>query len=339
MSIYERVLDSLQRGTVMPLYLLYGEEKYLIEQLLEAFQRHLLPDPSLKSFNFDQLDGAVCSAEQVIESANNLPMLAEKRLVIVRNARFFGSSCSKSEQKILLSYFKDPSSATCLVFTSSTADKRLKQFKELSANGLAGELLPLKGDEIEKWIKTRAGNQGKKISREALEQFQLLTINSLQIMDNELNKLFTYAGERELINKTDVDAVISSTAEYNIFRTVDMLSEGKTEQALSDINRMLDEGEAPLRILAMVIRQFNILIQIRDMKQRHYTKREMAGRLHLPGFVIDKSCRQAAAFSRQELIAVLRGLWDIDRELKGGDQDLLGQLEMIFWDIRINRRK
>ena len=146
MKYYLDLLDSLKRGDIAPVYLFYGPEVYLRDQALARFREALL-EPATADFNLELLDGESAGPEAIMAAASIPPVMAARRLVIVRNAGLFrssragaGESKERPGEAALQSYLDQPPAETCLVFDAGeSVDRRRKIYKLVAQRGRAVE--------------------------------------------------------------------------------------------------------------------------------------------------------------------------------------------------------
>lgn len=321
---YLGVVKSIERGLISPVYLLYGDETYLIENLIKSF-KGLLINEGTGDFNLDILDGKSIGLNELVNTANTLPFMADKRLVIVHQADFFKAKKKGSDEedntgdKGLLAYLENPPESTCLIMTvSDGVDKRKKAFKLVEKNGQVVDCSPLKGQELESWIIERARQHGVKIENSAIGKLIAAVGSNLNLLDNELAKMAGYAISTRLITPEIVDLLVSKTVENSIFDLVDAIGEKKIEKALSIIKELLVQGEPAIKILFMITRQIRLIIQGKVLLQQGYAEKQIAGNLQVHPYVIQKCCKQGKNFTIEELEKALIHLLEVDYSLKTG---------------------
>src|SRR5713226_2439947 len=156
----EKLLESFRQKDFVPLYLFHGEEDFLTEEFMDLLVEHAV-DPSSKSFNLDVLHGKETDVKEVISHASSFPMMAERRVVIVRDADSLVATDANRE--ILLRYVEHPLSSTILVFTMQKADMRIAVFKAFQEKGIVVECKPLYENQVPDWITTRVEKYGRMI--------------------------------------------------------------------------------------------------------------------------------------------------------------------------------
>jgi DNA polymerase-3 subunit delta len=143
----------------------------------------------------------------------------------------------------------------------------------------------------------------------------------LRLLDQEIEKLLTYVGPERPVNVEDVELLVSYVQEANIFHMVDALGRRDTKRAMELLERLLEGGHHPLYVLHMIIRQFRILLQIKELRAVGTLPADIAALLHLPPFVIDKSTQQAGNFSFEQLEDIYRSLLEVDAAVKSGEME------------------
>ncbi|ABO51016.1 DNA polymerase III, delta subunit [Desulforamulus reducens MI-1] len=339
MEYYKGLINSLQRGVVSPVYLFYGEEEYLKEKAVEKFKEFLLPQAA--DFNLDLLDGEEADIDTVISFAENMPFMAERRLVIVKNAPWFsgkgkneagGEDKGSGKDTVLLKYLNNPASTTCLVFVAKEAvDRRKKTYKEISAKGQVIDFKMLKPSEMITWVNQIVKGTGKTIepsaARAIVEANGKLGLLNLK---NEVNKLISYLGSEQEITSAIVGEVGVINIEQNIFTVVDDAVAGHTSKALNGIRELLSLKEQPTKILALLARQLRIALQAEALLREGSPEREVARKMGIHDFVIKKALTQIRRGGSQRMKWALQEIATIDAAIKKGQRDFLPAIETML---------
>ncbi|WP_418790710.1 DNA polymerase III subunit delta [Phosphitispora sp. TUW77] len=336
--------NSLKRQVISPVYLFYGEETYLRDQYLGMF-KSLLPD-EYRDFNMDIIDGRDTSMESIIGMAATMPFLADKRLVIVKNADIFkakrknqkkGTNLEQDEngdkpdpsEDILINYLENPVDSTCLIFCTDSVDRKRKIYKRIEKNGQVVQFAQLKGKDITEWINRTARRLGKTIEPKAVAGLVAAVGNNLCQLRTELEKLACYV-QGNAITAADVEMMVSKTVELSIFELVDAVGNRNYSKALRLAREMVFFGEPVIRILYMVARQFRLLLQSKSLLASGVLANEMAGLMQVHPFVAQKCIKQAGNFSLGELKLSLEKVLKADADIKGGKQEAVLALELLI---------
>ena len=144
-------LATLREGEPGPLYFLYGKERYLVDRAVDLLRARVL-DPRTRDFNYELFYGKEAGASRIAQAARTLPMMAKRRLILVRDA----DEMKADELGGLVSYVSDPAPETCLVFVGEKADQRLKFFSAFKKHGELVKLEPLYERQLPDFVRGEA---------------------------------------------------------------------------------------------------------------------------------------------------------------------------------------
>lgn len=355
MKYFTDLVNDLKAGLVAPVYLFFGPEGYLRREA-EKRIREILTGGDTDDFNFTVVDGEEKPLTEIISLAVMAPFFAEKRLVVVRNARFFsgkkgasdtpgqesGNSegnedqpgTARTEEAPLLKYLANPNPAACLIFDAGDqADRRKKIYREIAKTGKVIEFTLLKPDDLTAWLEKQARLAGKTLSPGAPAEILARAGNSLQALSVEIQKLISYAGENSAITVDDVKAVISPHPEEDVFAVVDAIGEKNPARAIAGIDRLIRQKHPPPVILAMVARQIRLILRAGEALRTGTRYGELASRVGVHPFVAKKMAAQQKNFDRRQLIRSLQWLHDLDVSVKTGRQEFMAGMEMFILDV------
>jgi len=320
---------SIERGEFSPLYLFYGEEDLLIEETLQLLIESAIEGPS-RSFNLDVVYGAEADARHIASLASSYPMMAERRVVVVRE---FDKLPNKD---LLLSYILKPSPTTSLVMIASKPDFRVKVYKAIKEQGIPIEFKPLYESNIPQWINGRVERLGKAISAEACELMPAYVGRSLREIQNEIDKLFIYVGEKKKIEVDDVNSIVGMSRQFNVFELQSAIGAKNIARVLEIVERMLDAGEQPIGIIVRLTRYFQQLWIIQDCLARKKSKQEIATVLRLPPkqmFFLENDVRSAQRFTSGEVRRAFALLEEADESLKTSNGDARLVMTLLLYNI------
>ncbi|MDD2443226.1 MAG: DNA polymerase III subunit delta [Desulfotomaculaceae bacterium] len=349
MEYFKELLNSLQRGVLSPVYLFYGDEVYLRDLAVSRFKDFLAGGDN-SGLNYDPVDGETATPADIAARAEIPPFLAGKRLVVVKNPPYFklhpkkavkedpeGDEGLRAPGKLepLLDYLKEPLETTCLIFnTSEPVDKRKKLFLAVQKSGRAIDFTLLKKEDLKQWLAQKARAAGKYFAAGAAEALLDAVGPSLQCLVSEIDKLFCYTAGREVINPEDVRMVCPPGLEESIFDVVDAMGNKRYGKALNGIKDMLASKEPSPKILAMISRQFRLLLQARDLLEQGFKARDVQTRLKLHPYVTQKIIGQCKNFSRDSLICSLISLAELDAAVKTGRREFYPAIETFLLEMK-----
>lgn len=334
-----QVRKKIQQKQFSQLYVLYGSESFLIDEMKQAIIDHALDEESL-DFNFSQYDMEETPVEAALEDAETLPFLGEHRVIIIRNPFFLTGKNEK--QKVehdlerLEKYVDNPSPSAIVVFAAEyeKLDQRKKVVKKLKQKGEMIEFSGANESTVYSLLSERAAKNNTTFTKEANSRLlQLIGPHLFQLV-SELDKMVLYAGENGEITAETVDLLCAKTLESNVFALVDRVISGKLREGMVILHDLLKQNEEPIRLLALLARQFRIIFQVKQLKDSGYTQGQMAKRLRLHPYAVKVAAGQAKAFGKKELLRILSDFAETDFQMKTGKMDKRLALELLLTGIR-----
>jgi DNA polymerase-3 subunit delta len=297
----------LAEGKGRPVYLLYGDEGYLVERARGRIVDTLLPQ--LRELNYTSYDAGQDPPSEVINACNTLPCMAKHRIVLVKGAHQY----AKKDLRSFSPYLQSPSPTTSLVFI---AEEMPAEFlKEVKDGAFRLERPPQR--EIIPWIRTIARELDKEITSEAAGYLQEAVGGNLQGLFHELSKASLYIGDRERIELTDVEKVVSDVRPATIFELTKAIGERNLKKAFRALERIWESGEPPLKILGMISRQFRHLLMTKEILAKGGGTEGVKKELGISNpYYLRELAAQAKGFSQASLQKALIILWEADLKLK-----------------------
>ncbi len=331
------------------LYLLHGEDEYS-RTLALAEMKAKVGDPSTSALNIISLDGETLTLGELIRACDAPPFLSQRRLVIVRDlaAQLEPRRGAKKRElppakrelvEALKEYLPQMPQSTRLIFIEGRHISKSNPIHRLASQlegGFVKEFRPPKGEHLRKWIRERAEEKGGQISRAAVEELANFLGNDLRLLDQEIEKLFTYAGERP-IEEEDVHLLVSQVQTVTIFSLVDALGHRDSRKATLYLHELVDAGQPLLYIFFMITRQFRLLLQAKELQIEGLGWRAIQTRLGLHPFVAQKLAQQASNFSRSRLEAIHRRLLEVDTAIKTGQMEPQLALDLLTIELCASR--
>ena len=304
--------EDLKTGNFSQIYLLYGEENYLKKQYKERFVKALLPEGD--TMNYAHYEGKGINVREVIDLAETMPFFAERRVLVFENTGFFKSAAGVE----LADYLKELPETAYFLFVEDEVDKRGKMYKAVKSKGRAVELPFQDENTLKRWVVGQIGRENKKITEADVVYFLNKVGIDMENITKELEKLFCYALERDVITRADIDAVCVTQISNHIFDMVNAVAEKQQKKALDLYYELLTLKEPPMRILFLLTRQYRGLYQVKQLAQKGYGRKEIAEKAGLHPFAVGKFMEQAKRFQVKELRAILEDSVDIEQRVKTG---------------------
>ncbi len=233
--------------------------------------------------------------------------------------------------QLIIDKIKDMPDTVCTVFAvKGDIDRKKKLFKMINDHGRVYSFDPLKGRELLQWIMSTFKKRGFDIDREGAEYLVLCCGQGLQDISNEIEKIISYAGTSKSIRKEDVDKVVQRSLDLNIFKMVDAIGLKNVDVALSIFNDLVKDGQHVLRILAMIIRQFRIIYQIKLLLDKGYSERRTIEKLKLHPYYAYNYIKQSHNFDVDTLKEILKACLEVDSMIKKSSLDNNIAVEMLI---------
>lgn len=303
--------EDIKTGNFKHVYLLYGEETYLVRQYRDRLKAALtVPGDNMNTSVFEGKD---INVKELIDLSETLPFFAERRVLFVENSGFF-----KKSTEDLADYMGELPETSYFIFTEEEVDKRGKLYKQVKKNGSVVEFKRQTESVLMQWILSRLKKENKKITRPVMELFLSKTGNDMELIEQELEKLLCYTLEKEVIEETDVEIICSNQITGKIFEMVDAIAGKEQKKALDLYYDLLTLKEPPMRILFLVVRQFQILMQLRTMADKGFDYKHMAAKAGVPEFAVRKYLGQARKFTPKQLIQAVKDGVQAEENVKTG---------------------
>lgn len=327
---YREALDEIKAGKFRPVYLVYGGEDFLKEELFHAL-RAALVQPETADFNYHVLDPSPDQVGQALALAMTQPFFAERRLVVVKDCPAIVPSRKKSEEEGeeekpsgggaddgLVQYLKSPVPTTTLLFLADAIDSRRKATKALVAAGGAIECQPFKPDDAIMWAQSRAQAKGKKLNSMAAQALVEKIGADLRLLDGELEKLSLYVGDAREIGPADVETVVSNLAETEVYRLTEAVMLKQRTKALGLLERCLRQVDHPLQLLAALTNKFRQILLVKGLTERRVPKKEGAAIARMHPYAFEKMMGHVHHLSRDEVVRAMQRLLEADLAMKSG---------------------
>ncbi|OGG52824.1 MAG: DNA polymerase III subunit delta [Candidatus Handelsmanbacteria bacterium RIFCSPLOWO2_12_FULL_64_10] len=306
---------EVRSGRVGPLYLLVGEETYLREKALHALIDAALR-PAVRPFNLDIFRGGETPPGEIAERIQSFPLMAARRVVVVKAC----DELNEGAVRLLLPVVESPPETSTVVFVGDKADGRKRLFAALRKAACTVEFKPLREREAVAWVQERLKALGKRLSQEAIPLFIGRVGGDLGVAAGEIDKLVSFLGDRQVIEREDVEGVVGVSAEVSIFDLTDAVGAKDAGRALAVLRRILEAGERGGGVLWRLTQHVHTLMRVRMLREVRVPEKDLPDRLGLPSFVVTKYLNQVRKFSPSDLWRAYEALATAEDHLKSGYQ-------------------
>lgn len=305
---------DIKSGELKQIYLLYGEENYLKKQYRDRLRAAIAGEED--SMNVSVFSEKGIDVREVISIADTMPFFAERRLIVIENSGFF-----KKASPELAEYMEQVPETTCFIFVEEEVDKRNKLYKTVSKHGYVSEMKRQDDRTLTRWVMGLVKREGKQISESAARHLIQTTGDDMENLQQELEKLFCYTMHESVIRQEDIDTICTTQITNHIFDMVDAVAEKRQQDALQYYYDLLVLREPPMRILFLLIRQFRLVMEVKELLQRHASRPEISEKTGIRSFAVRRYEQQAQYFTMKELRNILEDGAKTEQAVKTGLMD------------------
>lgn len=326
---------AIKQGEISSVYLLYGTEKYQMNEFASFLVEQTLTQEE-RDFALVHYDLSDTPLQAVVEEAEMVPFMVPRKLIMVQDASVFtaGKDQSKLEHRVeaLLEYMKNPADYSVLVFivNQEKLDERKKIVKEIKTKGTLLSFMPLGSEDLLKWVSKKAKERECTLQEGAAETIVRNAGTQLQTLSAEIDKLCLYAGRGGVIGVDVVEELIARSTEQNVFALVEDIANLRVDRALGIFYELLKQKEEPIKIAALIARQFRIIMQVKDLGGQSYSQQQIASQLGLHPYAVKIAGEQGRKFQAAQLKQILSRLGTLDYQMKTGAIDKVLGLELFL---------
>lgn len=315
-SAMDDLASKIAAGTVAPVYVLSSEEPLLVDRVIVALRRQVVVEATA-AFNYDVLEGKA-GGHAVVNAARTLPMMAPRRLVLVRDAEALAAAGLEA----LLPYLADPSPHTVLALVFGKVDGRLKFFLTAKKRGYFHDL-PVPR-QLPPWILDEARRRGARFTDAAARRLADVVGRDLGRLSSAIDQLALYAGDHP-VSPDDVDDLVAETRERTVFELANAVFDGDRARALKAAGRLFDQQESAVGVAMMLARHVRQVALAREHLAARTPPRELPSALGVPPFAVDGLVAQARRTPEAAIGRAIALLAKADRDLKGPVKGALGE--------------
>lgn len=307
----QKFYKDLEKGQLAPMYLIFGEEPYLLNQSVERFKYAVLTEGAV-DFNYSLFYASDADVATVRDAVETLPMMAPRRLVIIKEAQ----ELNDKEWAELEPLIENPVESTVFVILASRIDKRKKQIRMLLEKADCVEFKKPYENQIPSWVNYIAQSLGLTISNDAIQVLHKFVGNHLTEIEAELKKLGDYVGGGRRIEAADVSQVVSRSKEENVFDFTKAIGENDRVKALEHLVHLLDQGQSEIGIVSLLARHVRILLTLKRGVDEGLHGAKLAHYAQVPPFFLQNYLDQARLWTAKKLEQTLVVLSETDKALK-----------------------
>lgn len=313
MAVFDppKLYKDLETQKFHPIYFLFGDEPYLLNQCVRRFKYSVL-DESTMDFNFSLFYAADAEVETIKDAVETLPVFTSQRLVILKNAH----ELKDAELLQLEPLLENPVPSTVFVILADKIDKRKRAIKLLLDHAFCVEFKKPYENQVPQWIMHLAQNVGLKITNDAIHRLYRLVGNNLSELENQIFKIQDYIGTKLTIEIGDVNAVVCFSREESVFDFTKAIGQKDRVKALEQLVSLMDQGQSEAGIVALLARHMRVLLTVRAGMDQGIGGAKLASLAQIPSYFIESYCDQARFWAPRKIEEALTVLHETDKALK-----------------------
>ncbi len=320
---YGDLANAFRQGHFQPLYFFYGGEGFLMDELQALLIEHSL-QPHERDFNLEIIHGPEATTPDVLSICSALPMMAERRVVIVRNFELMDEKDSKRKAPFAEYAARPNPAAVVLLLCNGKVNVGHNPYRAFKKHAVCSEFKTMYDNKLPGWITQRFKGSGFEAQGAASQMIAEAVGPDLRTTSNEIDKLISYVGDRKTITEDDVVHAAGHSREHNVFELQKAIGRGSYERSVSITDTLLTgasnrAGEA-LMIVAILASYFTKLWKLTSCLDKRMPESEMAGHIGVPPFALSDYLRALRVYRSSSIHRALGALLAADMELKGGSE-------------------
>lgn len=330
----EKQLKAIHNGDRKPVYFAFGSEYYLIEQVKQALLQQ--KNGSTDELMYDLRETAI---QDVITDAETFPFFSEHKLIFAYHPVFVQTKPDKTtvvhDTEVLEKYLAQPADYSTLVLIApyEKLDGRKKATKQLKKHAVTIECNPLKGKDLQRFMRSIVKQEGIEVTPEAYALLETEFESDLYMLQKEINKLALYVGEGEVVTKEIAEQLISPSRQFNGLQFVDAVLKRDLAQAVKIYKELEKMKEEPIGLIALLAYQFRIILQVKLMLKKGYPADRLKSELKVHPYVVQLAVERSRYFTEEMLQSMMDKLTEADTNIKRGKMDKGIAFEMLLYQL------
>lgn len=321
----KQIINDIINRSMKPIYFLFGEEPYYIDAIASYIEKNVLAEEE-KGFNQMVLYGKDVSIDEIIGNAKRYPMMAERQVVIVKEAQHLSRTIEQ-----LTGYADNPQLTTLLVicYKYKKLDKRKKLYKSVQKSGVLFESKKLYENQVSDWIRKNLQARGYSISHKAAMLLTEYLGTDLSRINNELEKLQLVLPEKSEITPTDIETHIGISKDYNNFELKKAIGERNVLKATRIINYFAQNPKDNPFVLTIALLHnfFAQLLQYHGLSD--HSPKSVASALRVSPYFVGEFQTAAQNYPMKKVSGIVSHLREMDLKGKGVGANAISQADLL----------
>lgn len=303
--------SHIKDGSFSQIYLLGGNEKYLLSQYKDNLINALVDTSD--TMNYVVYKGENAKANPIVDFAMTMPFFADRRVVLVEDSDFF-----KKGDEDIEKLFEELPETTTIVFCETNIDKRCKLYKVVSKIGTVAIFETPDEKTLLVWLKSLFKKDNIQIDDGAVYRLLEGVGMDMNTLYNEAEKLKSYCLEKGTVTIEDVEVLSINQIEGKIFDMMDALSRRDKKATIDLYSDLLMLREPAMRLLYLITRQYNILLKTKVAIEGNKDYSQIASAVKVPPFTVKKYVAQCQGYTRSQLLDRVNWCQEADTSIKTG---------------------
>ena len=304
------LLEELKSGEFHPLYLLYGEERYLLSYYKKLFLKAFSENEGI---NITQIEENL-ETKNLIDTAETLPFFAPYRLML-----FDGKIGGKKKlSDDFVQYLKTSPRTTVMLFLEEKVDKRSSFYKTVKDRGLILPCTVQDADFLERFAFQFFKKEKKQITRPLLQKLLERTGNNMYRIEAECQKVISFLGEEIEVTDESIELSVKKLPEDKIFDLIEAVGRGSRETLFRYYGDLLQLEESPTKIRSMIKSNVTKLLIVREMLTEGKAERDIAQALSMEPWRVRRFCGEARSYTLEALEDLVHALLRLEEEIRQG---------------------
>lgn len=333
----EQFEDEIKKNKIANSYVFCGLDEELIKESINSIVKRTISKESI-DLNLIKLDGLQTTCQEIENACETMSFFQDKKVVVVYRANFLREKTDREGSKVyteVSNYVKNMTPDTILIMYYLFNDKRetLKKNKKLLNLDKHMKVVhcdKLKKDRYYKKIEDMFRDKGRAIGKIQVKYFADKVPNNFDIIKREIEKLDSYAWGRE-ITKEDIDKLLYSKSEDDIFDLVEYISQRKVEKALDLLDELLFKADQHMLIITSIQNHFKRLYEFKVYLSKGKRVDFFMSKYRLPQFVCEKIINQCQKFNLKQLNELIKVCVDAENKLKSSASDKQTEMELMLF--------
>ena len=329
MIFYNQAVQNINQSNIASLYLLFGEEQLLADELVKKIKLKFLTKAE-SELNLFVRYATENGLDEIITLSSGMGLFSEKKLLILKEADALKTAEIERLEKVL----SKPLPEICLILQTGKSNLNQTRLKKISEKFETVNLLPLKERELLGFVNSEFRKYNKTITREAASLLLFMVGNQLADIISQVRNVAGFSGEQAVVDVKQVEEVAGVYATHDVFELCKEIGNENYRQVSLILLNLIESGVSASYILAQILRHFNILWQISGYKRINFQQpQKLAGKLNIYYKYIDEYMQQSPRWTAARLKRVMNYIREADREIKNNNLEAQLILDLLTYKI------